>query len=98
MRADAHGKNAQTKEEALQHLDAIEEIYRRILEEEQCVSMKTLAVSGKDLMEAGMKPGKEMGEVLNQLLMHVLDYPEDNQKEVLLSRQEILGLLCRVLA
>ena len=85
MRADAQGKNAQTKEEALQHLDAIEEIYRKILVAEQCVSMKTLAVSGKDLMEAGMKPGKEMGEVLNQLLMHVLDYPEDNQKEVLLN-------------
>ena len=47
--------------------------------------MKTLAVSGKDLLEAGMKPGKEMGNVLNQLLMHVLDYPEDNQKEVLLN-------------
>lgn len=85
MRADAYGKNVQTREEALKSLDVIEEIYRQIREAEQCVSMKTLAVSGKDLMEAGMKPGKEMGEVLNQLLMHVLDYPEDNQKEVLLN-------------
>lgn len=85
MRADAYGKNVQTREEALKSLDVIEEIYRQIREAKQCVSMKTLAVSGKDLMEAGMKPGKEMGEVLNQLLMHVLDYPEDNQKEVLLN-------------
>lgn len=85
MRADAYGKSVQTREEALKSLDVIEEIYRQIREAEQCVSMKTLAVSGKDLMEAGMKPGKEMGEVLNQLLMHVLDYPEDNQKEVLLN-------------
>lgn len=85
MRADAYGKKPRVKEEALRNLDAIEEIYSKILEAEQCVSMKTLAVSGKDLIEAGMKPGKEMGEVLNRLLMHVLDYPEDNQKEILLN-------------
>ena len=34
----------------------------------RCFSMKQLAVSGKDLMAAGMKPGPELGRVLNRLL------------------------------
>ena len=43
-----------------------------------------LAVTGKDLIEAGMKPGRELGQVLNRLLEHVLDHPEDNDREILL--------------
>ena len=45
-----------------------------------------LAVSGKDLIAAGMKPGKEIGETLNGFLELVLEEPEKNTKEYLLSR------------
>ncbi|MDE5748044.1 MAG: polynucleotide adenylyltransferase, partial [Acetatifactor sp.] len=50
---------------------------------EQCISIKNLAVSGKDLIAAGMKPGPEMGEMLQRMLEHVLETPEDNSKEKL---------------
>ena len=53
------------------------------------MSLKTLAVTGSDLIAHGMKPGKELGEALQALLSHVLDVPEDNRKEILLER---LGL------
>lgn len=52
-----------------------------------CLSLKELAVKGRDLIEAGVKPGKEMGEILDRMLDHVLAHPEDNIKDVLL--QEI---------
>ena len=49
-----------------------------------CTSLKELAISGKDLLAAGMKPGKHVGEELNRLLGLVLERPELNQKEILL--------------
>jgi tRNA nucleotidyltransferase (CCA-adding enzyme) len=42
-------------------------------------------VNGRDLMEHGVQSGKNMGQVLNRLLEHVLEKPEDNQKEILLN-------------
>lgn len=57
-----------------------EEIRRR----GDCISLKTLAVTGKDLIQAGMKPGKCLGETLNYLLNLVLENPERNEKELLI--------------
>ena len=47
--------------------------------------MKELAVTGSDLIAAGMKPGKEMGTVLHKLLDAVLEDPGLNEKKKLLS-------------
>lgn len=49
-----------------------------------CLSLKELAVKGQDLIAAGVKPGKEMGSMLHELLEHVLEVPKDNEKETLL--------------
>ena len=64
-------------------------MYQKILEKNQCLSLKELAVDGKDLIELGMKPGKELGEALEMLLGHVLDFPEDNTREALLKLLKI---------
>ena len=39
--------------------------------------------SGRELMELGMKPGRELGAMLSELLEYVLDDPERNTKEKL---------------
>ena len=62
----------------------MKEAYETIINEHQCVSLKTLAVTGKDLIEAGYQPGREIGETLNRLLEVVLVDPQKNQKEILL--------------
>lgn len=49
-----------------------------------CISLKTLAVTGGDLLAAGMKPGREIGAVLERLLEMVLECPERNTKEELM--------------
>ena len=49
-----------------------------------------MAIAGKDLMEDGMKPGKELGTMLNALLMEVLENPEKNTKEYLIDRSREL--------
>lgn len=50
-----------------------------------CLDLKHLAVNGRDLMSAGVRPGKDMGEILNRMLQEVLEHPENNQKEILMS-------------
>ena len=85
-RADILAQSNFERDEKISHLDKIQEIYQEILEKGQCVSLKTLAVSGKDLIRAGMKPGKEIGDKLGEFLELVLDNPELNTKEELLSR------------
>ena len=82
--ADLEGQSDYLREEKLERILKVTECYHRIVEEKQCVSLKTLAVTGDDLISMGMKPGKEMGEVLKRLLEHVLEYPEDNRKDRLL--------------
>lgn len=49
-----------------------------------CLTLKQLTVSGNDLVAAGVRPGLRIGEILNQMLDHVLEYPQDNQKDILL--------------
>ena len=74
------------REEKLEALRLWKEMYEQIKENHQCTSLKTLAVTGSDLIALGMKPGKELGETLKGLLEYVLDHPEENTREKLLKR------------
>jgi len=65
-------------------IDRAENNIRETLQERPPVSHKDLAVKGKDLIELGYKEGKEVGQVLKELLKLVLEKPELNQKEKLL--------------
>ena len=44
---------------------------------------KDLAIGGRDLMALGMRPGREIGLMLNELLEWVIDEPSCNKKEIL---------------
>lgn len=48
------------------------------------VNLKELAVDGRDLMAAGMKPGPALGKTLNALMEQVLERPECNERAYLL--------------
>lgn len=89
-KADVLAQSMYLREEKLASLDKWEELYQEIVKENQCVSLKTLAVNGKDLIAAGRKPGREMGEILNRLLELVLENPEYNNREILLKEAEKL--------
>ena len=83
-RADTAAQSSYLKEEKEANLAGVEQCYRDILERQECVSLKTLAVNGGDLIKLGINPGPEIGKILNALLAEVLEHPEKNQKEVLL--------------
>ncbi len=61
-------------------------VYDDILKNGECVSLQELSVSGGDLIALGMKPGKKMGLLLNELLLLAIDAPEKNTKEFLLEQ------------
>jgi tRNA nucleotidyltransferase (CCA-adding enzyme) len=50
------------------------------------LGLKDLAVKGDELIAVGVRPGPDVGEVLKRLLGEVLDDPDKNTKEYLLSR------------
>lgn len=60
--------------------------YAAVIAKADCVSKATLAVNGSDLIKAGMKPGKELGEMLDCMLEDVLENPEHNEKEYLIRK------------
>jgi len=82
--ADTLAQSEYLREEKLQNIRDMEVCYHEILEKKECVSLKDLAVTGSDLIADGMKPGKELGFVLNELLEMVIENPELNTKEKLL--------------
>ncbi|WP_434310122.1 HD domain-containing protein [Hominifimenecus sp. rT4P-3] len=84
VRADTMAKSDYAKERLLPKIDRLEELYAEIIRDNDCTDLKRLAVHGRDLIAAGMKPGPQMGEVLNRLLMLVLEHPEYNTKETLM--------------
>ena len=66
-----------------------QQLYRQICLKEQPLSVKELAVNGRDLMQAGIQPGPQLGAILKRFLELVLEEPERNRKEYLL-KQDIL--------
>ena len=72
------------REEERERLRQIRRLSEQIIEDGDCICLKNLAVSGKDLIEAGRKPGPELGKTLNYLFQLVLDHPEYNTKEYLM--------------
>ncbi|WP_167957128.1 CCA tRNA nucleotidyltransferase [Anaerosporobacter faecicola] len=80
--AIAHAENA--CKERLQLTNNIETVYKKIRAAKQCLRMKDLAISGKDLIEIGFSQGKTLGDALQQILQHVLEEPEENNRESLI--------------
>ncbi len=50
------------------------------------LTLKDLAVTGDDLIAAGVRPGPDVGEALQRLLAEVLEDPSRNTRAYLLSR------------
>ncbi|MDR2702543.1 MAG: HD domain-containing protein [Spirochaetaceae bacterium] len=63
-----------------------------VLAKSSALSLKDLAVNGNDLIAAGVKPGKYVGIILNELLEAAVDDPALNTREKLL---EIAGNINR---
>ena len=85
-KADVMSQSGYRREEKLAAIEEGLQIYQKIREEEQCVSLKKLAVNGGDLIRMGMEPGREIGSVLERMLQDVIEDPSHNTKEYLMKQ------------
>jgi tRNA nucleotidyltransferase (CCA-adding enzyme) len=85
-RCDIFAQSTLDRELKLKDIDDFEKMFREITDRGDCLSIKELAVTGNDLINAGIKPGPQLGEVLDLLFKEVLDEPSHNNKEWLINR------------
>ncbi len=83
--ADLAAQSDYRRAEKQEWLEQLRGLYEEIEREGDCLTIKDLAVNGRDLMRAGMEPGPQLGRTLQGLLEIVLEDPEKNTKEYLLS-------------
>ncbi len=81
-RGDLFGMNRITA--PAEQLIAFQKRIEAVLEKDNALTLKNIAVNGKDLMAAGIPAGKQLGIILNELFETVLDDPAMNTKEKLL--------------
>ena len=81
--ADILAQNPETFDEKLANLGSVIVKYREIIEEDAPLCIKDLDINGNDLIKAGIKPGPEIGRILERLLDIVLEEPGKNKKDIL---------------
>ena len=86
QKADTLSQSEYKREEKLTNIAEVSRIFEGIIERKECLCLKDLAVNGKDLIDLGIKPGKEIGEILNGFLKMVIENPGLNEKEILLNK------------
>jgi len=79
--ARLEGEAARSEMDALEKAKAMAD---EIIAQGQCFTLRDLALSGRDLLDAGMPPGPEVGKVLNGLLERVMDGETPNERQALL--------------
>lgn len=82
--ADIMAQSEYKREEKLTALEEYRRLYQEIMDRKECISLKNLAVNGRDLMEMGVPAGKQIGKILKALLEVVVEDPSKNTKEYLL--------------
>ena len=83
-RADGMGQDLEKVQRRLDELDEIGAKAEQILAEGQCLTLKDLAVDGRDVIAAGVEPGPEVGRILDGALGQVLNGEAPNERSALL--------------
>lgn len=81
-RADAAAAGRPIADDVVERVRAA----RRLLATRPPLSIGDLAIGGADLAELGISPGPRYGEILRGLLAEVIERPELNQREALMTR------------
>lgn len=91
-RADAMAHTPELAEKLLASVETDKRFMEEILQEAECLSLRDLAVGGRELTALGFAPGPELGATLNTLLEEVMDEKMPNERDSLLRRAlEIKG-------
>lgn len=89
-RADTLAQSTYQQAEKLERIAVIARLYSEIMEKQQCVSLKTLEITGNDIIALGVPKGKKIGAILAELLDDVLQNPENNTHDYLMEKAKKL--------
>ena len=73
-----------SKSQAVSLLIELKDRIADIMAKQNVLSLKALAVNGKDLIKEGIPAGKQLGIILNELLDCVIEDPSMNEKSKLI--------------
>ena len=84
-KADNKAQNLELSSDRIKELSEIEALIDEVLQEDECFSLKDLAVNGNDVKKAMMlKDGKDVGYWLNEILKRVIDGELNNNRDDLI--------------
>lgn len=84
-RADIKGHKPNYEKSWIEKVDDIGSILEEILQEQECFSLKDLAVNGNDVKKKmNLKEGKDVGYWLNEILKRVMDGELKNNRDDLI--------------
>lgn len=86
QQADILSQSDYRREEKERRLQMAKQDYEKVCAQKEAVCLKELHVTGKDLIQLGMKAGPGLGKMLQRLMDTVLEDPEKNEKEMLLEQ------------
>lgn len=84
-KADNKAQNLELSSDRIKELSEIEALIDEVLQEDECFSLKDLAVNGNDAKKVMMlKEGKDVGYWLNEILKRVIDGELNNNRDDLI--------------
>lgn len=84
-KSDNKAQNLELSSDRIKELNEIEALIDEVLQEDECFSLKDLAINGKDVMQImGIEQGSKVGDWLNKVLEEVIDGKMKNDREELI--------------
>ncbi len=93
QKADILAQSMYKREEKLNNFRLFSDAYAEILENNECFTLKDLALNGHDLIHLGILKGEDIGKTLRLLLSLVIDGKLENNKEQLIIRAKEINNL-----
>jgi tRNA nucleotidyltransferase (CCA-adding enzyme) len=84
QKADRLARQPDVSPDDLTQLEQVFELVDRVQKERQCHTLQDLVVNGNDLIKMGLKPGRQVGALLDHLLDQVIEGHLTNEREALL--------------
>ena len=85
QRADILAQSLYEREDKISTLDAVCAEFERVINSDECYSLSTLAINGKDIIHLGVSSGENIGKVLDKCLDKVISGELSNNHDELIS-------------
>lgn len=88
QRADIMAQSDYKHKEKLEKLNLACQVYREVLADKDCFTLKQLKINGNDIKKLGVTEGVKIGKILKMLLSLVIEDKLENKKSALLNKAE----------